>query len=378
MKQILYFVNIMILILLLSACAGKSKSSFLQPAGDTVDMRYARYLTMVEHEGYTLVDIRNPWDTLRSLNTYLLIDKAKPLPAHLPEGTVVPTPLSKALLYSSVHCSLLQQLDAMQAIGGVCDLKYINLEEIKQQVATGIIKDCGDAMNPDIEKIIDLRPDAVWLSPFENSGGYGRIEKLDIPLIECADYMETSPLGRAEWMRFYGKLVGADHQADSLFQLVEQNYLELKQHAAQSDSRLSVIPDLRIGSTWYMPGGRSYIACLFKDACIRYVYSDDWHSGSVPLSFEAVFDKAGQSDIWLIRYNRPDRDMTYDDLANDFVGYTGLKAYKQRQVYGCNTAMRPYYEEAPFRPDYLLNDYIRIFHPEIGDLDNLRYFCPLQ
>ncbi|MBE6287538.1 MAG: iron ABC transporter substrate-binding protein [Mediterranea massiliensis] len=378
MKHILLSAHIVIFVLLLSACGGRSKTSYSQWQGDTLSMRYAHYLTLVDYDGYTLAEIRNPWDTLHTLHTYLLIDKSAPLPSHLPEGTVLRTPLSKALFYSSVHCSLLKQLDALQTIGGVCDLNYINLPEVKQGVAAGQIVDCGDATNPDIEQIIELYPDAILLSPFENSGGYGRVGNLDIPLIECADYMETSPLGRAEWMRFYGRLVGKSAQADSLFVAVEANYIQLKTKALQAQTQPSVIPDLRIGSTWYMPGGRSYIGRLFQDANINYAYADDTHSGSVPLSFETVFDKAGQADIWLIRYNRPDCDMTYNDLSTDFAGYTGLKAFKQRQVYGCNTAHCPYYEEIPFRPDYLLNDYIRIFHPEIGDLDDLRYFCPLQ
>ena len=89
------------------------------------------------------------------------------------------------------------------------------------------IVDCGDAMNPDIEKIVELDADAILLSPFENSGGYGQLEKLGVPLIECAEYMETSALGRAEWMRFYGLLYGCEAQADSLFAVVEKEYFSL-------------------------------------------------------------------------------------------------------------------------------------------------------
>ena len=162
------------------------------------------------------------------LHTYVLVDKEKSLPADLPEGTLVRTPLSKAVVYSSVHCGLLDQIGALESIGGVCDLKYIKLPEVQDGCRTGSIADVGNGMNPDMEKIIDLHPDAIMLSPFENSGGYGRVEKLDIPIIECADYMETSALGRAEWMRFYGLLFGEAQKADSLFAEVEKNYNELK------------------------------------------------------------------------------------------------------------------------------------------------------
>lgn len=361
----------------LSSCSGR-KTTANSVEGDTISLRYASNLSMVKYDGYTKVVLRNPWDTLQTLNTYLLVEKSETLPETLPEGVVVHLPLENALFYSSVHCSLLQALGGLQCIGGVCDLKYINLKEIHQGVKRGEIRDCGDAMNPDMEKIIDLYPDAILLSPFENSGGYGRVEKLQIPIIECADYMETSALGQAEWMRFYGKLVGASQQADSLFAVVEQQYLALKKRAAASKSRLQVIPDLKIGATWYVPGGRSTIGRLFQDAYVEYPFSDDPYSGAVPLSFEAVFDKAGEADVWVFKYNNPSHDLTYSDLASDFVGYTALKAYKNRNVYACNTAYSLYYEETPFRPDYLLADYIQIFHPEIGDLGGLRYFCKLD
>lgn len=200
-------------------------------------------------------------------------------------------------------------------------------------------------MNPDMERIIDLHPDAILLSPFENSGGYGRIEKLDIPIIECADYMETSALGRAEWMRFYGLLFGVAPQADNLFAEVDSCYQRLKMRAQLSSTSFSVVSELKSGSAWYVPGGRSTIGRLFQDACGRYAFADDTHSGSVPLAFETVFDKAGDADVWLVKYNR-DRDMSYADLEADYIGYTGFKAFKTRNVYGCNTAKVPFYEEA--------------------------------
>lgn len=366
-----------LILLFLSACQGGKQQMVSSQVGDTIPLRYAENLTLVAYPEYTLATLRNPWDTLRTLHTYILVPAAKPLPAHLPQGTVVRTPLSKAVIYSSVHCGLVNNLGAFNSIGGICDLKYIKLPAVQEGVARGTIADCGDGMNPDMEKIIDLHPDAILLSPFENSGGYGRIDKLDIPVIECADYMETSALGRAEWMRFYGLLFGAASQADSLFAEVDSSYQRLRQRATLSSVSLSVLSELKSGSAWYVPGGRSTMGRLFNDACGRYVFADDKHSGSVPLAFETVFDKAADADVWTIKYNR-NRDMTYTDLKADYIGYTGFKAFKTRNIYGCNTAEVPFYEETPFRPDYLLADLIQILHPEIGDLGGLRYFCKLK
>lgn len=377
MKRSYSFIHIIIAVLLLSACGGRSKTASAIPDGDTIPLRYADNLTLVAYPDYTLATLRNPWDTLNILHTYILIPKEAPLPEHLPAGTVVRTPLSKSVIYSSVHCGLIDKLGAFSSIGGICDLKYIKLPAVHEGCRNGTITDCGDGMNPDMEKIIDLHPDAILLSPFENSGGYGRVEKLNIPIIECADYMETSALGRAEWMRFYGLLFGVAPQADSLFAEVDSCYQHLKMRAMLSSVSLSILSELKSGSAWYVPGGRSTVGRLFSDACGRYAFADDTHSGSVPLAFETVFDKAGDADVWTIKYNR-DRDMTYDDLQADYNGYTGFKAFKTRNIYGCNTAKVPFYEETPFRPDYLLSDLIQILHPEIGDLGGLRYFCKLR
>ncbi|WP_294618883.1 ABC transporter substrate-binding protein [uncultured Bacteroides sp.] len=377
MRNIALFVFAIVAALLLSACGGKNKAVSAFICGDTIPLRYAGNLTLVSYPDYTVATLRNPWDTLRTLHTYILIPASRPLPAHLPEGTIVRTPLRKSVVYSAVHCSLMDKLGVAGSIGGVCDLKYIKLPAIQDGCRNGTIADCGDGMNPDMEKIIDLHPDAILLSPFENSGGYGRIDKLDIPVIECADYMETSALGRAEWMRFYGLLFGVASQADSLFAEVDSCYKRLERRAALSSTSLSIVSELKSGSAWYVPGGRSTTGRLFNDARGHYAFADNPHSGSVPMAFETVFDKAGDSDVWTIKYNR-DRDITYSDLKADYIGYTGFKAFKTRNVYGCNTAKVPFYEETPFRPDYLLSDLIQILHPEIGDLGGLRYFCKLD
>ena len=376
MKQFSLFIHLMLSVLLFSACGGKSKSSSVIEAEETIPLRYAENLSLSATEDYTIARLRNPWDTTRILHTYVLVDKEKSLPADLPEGTLVRTPLSKAVVYSSVHCGLLNQIGALKSIGGVCDLKYIKLQEVQDGCRTGSIADVGNGMNPDIEKIIDLHPDAIMLSPFENSGGYGRVEKLNIPIIECADYMETSALGRAEWMRFYGLLFGEAQKADSLFAEVEKNYNELKALVAPLSYAPSVISELKNGSAWYVPGGKSTSARIYADAGANYVFADDEHSGSVPLTFETVFDKGQNADFWLIKYNQA-IDKTYKELEQDYAPYTGFRAFKERNIYGCNTGKVDFYEDSPFHPDRLLKDLIKIFHPTLLEGYELKYFTKL-
>lgn len=405
---------LMAALLLLSACSGGSnKASALLPGGnaqadnmpscsaqtDTLPLRYAENLSIIDYAGYSLVRLRNPWDTAKLLHTYVLADKALPLPDGLPAGaTVVRTPLDRALVYSAVHCSLLKELGALGNISGVCDLKYIRMPEIAEGHRNGTIADAGSSMDPDIERIIDLHPDAILLSPFENSGGYGRVEKLNIPLIECADYMETSPLGRAEWMRFYGRLFGKQQQADSLFASVEQSYIALREAAATlreppvSPGKANVSPqkptatpqpapptvmcDLKTSSTWYTPGGNSTIAKLYADACADYIFREDTHSGSLAYSFEAIFERGQQADFWLIRYNQP-TDKTYSELKEEFAPYAGFRAFKERNIYGCNTGRVAFYEETPFHPDWFLKDLIKIFHSSMLEGYELKYYSKL-
>lgn len=377
MKKILLSAYIVTWVLLLSACGGGSKTSSLQAEGDTVRMKYSSLLHIVKHADYTVVTIRNPWDTLKVLHTYLLADREKPLPEHLPEGTVVRTPLQKSVIYSSVHCSLWSELDELKGIGGVCGLEYIKLPQIQEGCRNGSIVNVGNSMNPDIECIIDLRPDAILLSPFENSGGYGRVGKLNIPIIECADYMETSALGRAEWMRLYGLLLGKEAQADSLFAGIEKEYLTLTQQVkSQNLKRPTVISEMKNSSAWYIPGGNSTMGRLYQDAGADYVFASLSNSGSVPLAFETVFDRGGNADIWLIKYNQP-QDKTYSELERDYAPYARFKAFQDRKVYGCNTNHVPFYEESPFHPELLLKDLIKIFHPELLPDYDLKYFSNL-
>lgn len=376
MRRIYLFTNLFFLILLISACGGKSKTAPVSAQGDTIALHYADNLSLIHYKEYTLAQLKNPWDTTKMLHTYILVDKHLPLPKDLPAGTIVRTPLNKAVVYSSVHCSLLDQLGAIKSIAGVCDLKYINLPEIQDACREGKIADIGGGLSPDIEKIIDLHPDAILLSPFENSGGYGRIEKLNVPIIECADYMETSALGRAEWMCFYGLLFGKTKTADSLFAQVEKNYNTLKERVKQEKNRPTVMTDLKTSSTWYTPGGKSTVAGLYTDAGADYIFKEDTHSGSLPLSFEVVLERGQQAKFWLIKYNQA-KDKTYKELKNDYSPYAGFRAFKERNIYGCNTNTVPFYEESPFHPDRFLKDLVKIFHPSLLETYQLRYFTKL-
>lgn len=341
--------------------------------GDTVRLQYARLLSLVRYQGYTVATISHPWRHDAVLHRYVLIPADSALPEVVPEGTVIRTPLRRSVVFTTVHCSLLSMLHRENSVAGVADLKYIKAPFVQSGVDSGRIMDCGDGMSPVIENIIDLHPDAMLLSPFENSGGYGPLEEIDIPIVECAEYMEASPLGRAEWVRFYGMLFGCEREADSLFALVDSSYNALKRQTSGIKQRTSSLLDKITGSVWYVPGGRSTIGCMLADAGADYPWAVDDHSGSVALPFETVLERAGESDVWLLRYSGQQK-LTRQQLLSEHRGYSQFRSFREGRVYGCNVEQSLFYEESPFRPDLLLSDFIRILHPDVLPHHTLRYY----
>lgn len=365
---------VLALLLLILSCGG-GRTAPTAGEGDTVAFKYATQLTVVRYNGYTVATIQNPWKAGKTLHRYVLVPNSQEIPADIPEGTVIRTPLRRSMIFSTVHCAMLMEFGREDCISGVADLKYIKIPWIHEQVSQGRISDVGDGLSPVVEKIIDEHPDALFLSPFENSGGYGRLEEIDIPIVECAEYMEASPLGRAEWLRFYGMLFGCEARADSLFHVTDSCYNALK-HLAEGKGK-SVVVDKITGSVWYVPGGRSTIGQMITDANGQYPWASDEHSGSVSLPFETVLEKAGESQVWLFRYSG-DHPITYSELQQEHHGYRQFRAFREHNVYGCNVEQSPFYEETPFHPDWLLNDFIRILHPDIQGLAPLRYYQQLK
>jgi len=357
----LKYVQLLLLTVLVFSCGGRQTTA-PQAEGDTVRFKYATQLSVVRYEDYTVATLKNPWKEGMILHQYVLVPKSQGSLPMIHGATIIRTPLSRSMIFSTVHCAMLMDLGKQDCIAGVADLKYIKIPWIQQQVKEGKISDVGDGLSPVIEKIIDQRPDALFLSPFENSGGYGKLEDIDIPIVECAEYMESSPLGRAEWLRFYGMLFGCEQKADSLFETIDQNYNALK--ALAQNKTQKVLLDKVTGSVWYVPGGKSTIGRMIQDAGGTNPWASDVHQGSVSLPFESVLEKAGDADIWLFRYSS-DHDITYDELGSEHHGYNQFKAFRNQQVYGCNVEQSLFYEETPFHPDWLLNDFIRILHPEL-------------
>ena len=398
---------------------------------------------------YAEVNVANPWKAGTLLHRYILIPKGEEgdetvtrLALQRTSGMgcttdTVRTPVERSAVFIAPHCQLMYELGCQQAIRGVCDLNYINIPDVRKRAASAgnassgnassgnassgnassgnassgnassenassenassgnasaqnSIVDCGSSMAPDIERIIALKPEAILVSPFENSGGYGKLDKLHIPIIEAADYMESSPLGRAEWMKFYGTLFGKDKnisttvvgkalttvagkaseatlpascelKADSLFAKIEKEYLKLKAEAGKLPKGLSILTERKTGNVWYVPGGQSTIGILLKDANARYIFSDDKHSGSLPMSPEQILAKGSQVDVWAFKYfgGAP---LSQVQLLQEYDGYKALAAFSRGNIYQVDTSTVPYFELTSFHPELLLREFIILAH----------------
>lgn len=394
--------------LLMAACQGGKTAAADAEAGDTLEMKYAKLLTIVKHgDGEDASDaaedidyqyaealVANPWKAGTMLHRYILIPKGEEgdktvtmLAKRRSTGArcttdTVRTPVERSAVFIAPHCQLMYELGCPQAIRGVCDLDYINIPDVKKRAALSgntsaqnPIVNCGSSMAPDIERIIALKPETILLSPFENSGGYGKLDKLHIPIIEAADYMESSPLGRAEWMKFYGMLFGNEEgksngisgscepKADSLFAKIEKEYLSLKAQAAGYTKGLSILTERKTGNVWYVPGGQSTIGILLKDANARYIFEDDQHSGSLAMSPEQILAKGKQVDVWAFKYfgGAP---LSQAQLLQEYDGYKALAAFSRGNIYQVDTSTVPYFELTSFHPELLLREFIILAHGE--------------
>lgn len=362
-------------LLVCSSCHGISSKD--ADGSDTVVFKYATLLKIVNYPDYRVAIVRDPWNQGRVLHTYVLVPASeKNLPASLPEGTVVRTPIRRTVVFTSVHCGLLDELGRIGSVAATADVQYILNPRILTAVRSGKITDVGQAMLPNVEKIIRMNPDGLLVSPFQSSGGYGKLEQTGIPLIECADYMETSPLGRAEWMRFFGMLYDCEATADSLFTAVESRYKRLSESVQRLRiKRPRVMIDHQDGAAWYVPAANSTLGQMIQDAGGAYLFSDQKGGGSVRLSFETVFKRARNADIWLLKYGKAD-DYTYKTLKSEKEAYAAFRPWKTREIYGCNTLKVPFFDKEPFHPELLLSDFVQIFYPD--GVKNLTFYSPLS
>jgi len=348
----------------LISCGSKStKTANAQPV-DSLKLKYAEGFSILYYKDYKEVIVYSPWvKGTEYARYYLVADLKTETPSN---GTKVKIPLQTLATTSVTHLEFLNLLGELQTITGVCSPKIIYNPSLLKRVGEGKIADLGDAFSINVEKTLQLRPGAVIMSGYNQNDPYAkRVSEAGIPVIFNNEWMETSLLARAEWIKFVGVFFNKEKQADSIFTNVDKRYNEIKEKAAAVKIKPNIMAGSNFRGTWYMPAGRSFMGRLFADAGARYYFSTDTATGSLPLNVETVLKNFAQTDVWLNCNFQSVSDLVKADSKHALFRPVVLK-----QVYNFNKRLLPstandFWESAVARPDILLSDVIAILHPEI-------------
>lgn len=355
------------LLLTLGGCKSAASRGAADIAGDTLTTE-ARLLTLIRLADSSYVaELHDPSDPSRILTRLHLAESDDATPV---EGTTfLKIPVGSMVAGSGIHTDALERLGAMQAIKGVFDAQFFSpATSVAKGLYEGSIQDVGESTAPIREKILMLHPDIILTAGYPARG----LDEIPATVVAMTDYLESTPLGRAEWVKFLGVLAGNEQLADSMFETEKTEYGRLSRLAAKSSDRRKVITERMQGDGWYIPAGESYMARMLVDAGGVYPWSDTKGSGSLSLPVTQVYDVAGDADVWLLRSYGP---LSLRELGAGNDIYAHFKAFGEGGVWIADTRAVPLFEEFPFRPSLLLRDYIYILNPSLRDsLPEPRYF----
>jgi iron complex transport system substrate-binding protein len=366
--------------LLFSGCNNSSKSGAKSSvsAFTTEPSHYAREFSIKKYSNFKVLEVRDPFDTLRYLVRYVLVPFKEELPKHLPEGIVVRTPVKSIGVTSSNDAGFIARISELAAINSVAEKNYIHQPLIDEQFKKGKIADIGSAMNINAEKLMHASPQILFVSTFKDNK-YGHLKQTGIPLIQISDYMENHPLGRAEWIRFFGAFFEKDALANTIFDSIANHYENLCKLTKQlsATQRPTIFAGKLYGNIWYMAGGKSYIGHFFKDAGASYLWANRQETGSFPLDFESVYQKAINADYWQV-LDFYEGTYTYQNISKEYSPYSNFKAFKTKKIIFCNTRYQSYYEQGILEPEVILADLIKILHPQLLKEHQNKYFNLLK
>ncbi len=249
---------------------------------------------------YKRITVTNPWQKSDTLSSYILIQKGTKVPANIPKADfVIPVPVNEMAILSSTHIGFMDLLGELDKISGVTNGNRIYNKYLNDRIKNGEVVEIGRQMGSHLENILGLFPELLMKTGFDNVREEdSRIVDAGIPIAYNIEWMESSMLARAEWIKFVGAFFNKDREADSIFNVIEHNYNKIKQIAKDLDSRPTTLSGNDFKGTWYMPGGNSYAAKLINDAGGDYYYKNESSKGSIPLSLEVVLDNMADADYW--------------------------------------------------------------------------------
>jgi len=361
MKQLL---SVLLSILLFFSCTSKSAKFEKEQTSDSLKLTYAQGFSVKYFAGYKEVIVFSPWVKGSVYARYFLVNDTKTkTPAN---GIKVQIPLKTLAATSVTHFEFLSLLGELQTVNAVCSPEIIYNAEINKRIHEGKIADLGNAFNINVEKTLQLKPGAVMMSGYNQNDPYAvRVSQAGIPVIFNNEWMETSLLARAEWIKFVAAFYNKEKLADSIFSSVDKRYNEIKAKAAAVKNKPNIMAGSNFRGTWYMPSGLNYMGKLFVDAGANYFYANDTTAGSLPLNVETVLKNFSETDVWLNC-----NFQSLDELVKADAKHAYFRPVKLKQVYNFNKRKLPstandFWESAVARPDLLLSDVIAILHPEI-------------
>lgn len=352
-------------LVLLTGCTPTSQNTSDYTYADS--LKYARGFS-IQREGRIIkLTVNRPYPGATQSYTYLLVPKGESAPAHAADTQVIEIPLTRIACTSTTHIPLLDYLDETGALVAFPTTDYISSEKMRKRVDAGKVTDVGIDKGMNLEVLFSLKPQLVMSYTMSSDlGQLRKIKELGIPTVINAEYLEEHPLGRAEWIKFMALFFGKEREADSIFNVIEHEYLTTQKLTTSTNNRPTVLSGIVYGDTWFMPGGKNYAAKLLTDAGTQYLWSNTDTNGFLELSFEAVYEKAKDADLWI----GVGSFTSLSEIESTENRYAMFKPFKSRSVYSYNARKgakggNEFLELGYLRPDIILKDLVKIAHPSL-------------
>ena len=381
--RLLYLV--IVTVLLLSSCTGRSGSAIDPDLENTPVDAYTRYASgfrVFEQGSYTVIEVTDPWQQSKNvIFSYVLAPSQEVLPDSLKNRPFIKTPVERVIALSTTHVAMIDQLGSTESIVGLSGSKFIYSSPIRERIESGSITDVGYGQGLDFETIVRLEPDVLFLYGVEGNvmTTLEKLTDLGIPAVFCGEYLETHPLGKAEWIRFFSLFYNKEEQSTSFFQYIDSAYSALSALASGVLPKPVVLNGLPWKDTWFMAGGKSFAAQLIEDAGGDYLWSDSPSTQAVPLDLESVYLRAINADIWI----NPGAAGSLADilLLDERLG--DLNVLKNGHVFNNDARSslaggNDYWESGTVRPDLVLADLIEVFHPDLLTDHSFVYYRQLK
>lgn len=277
---------------------------------------------------------------------------------------------------STTHVSIIDQLDRLSLLKGISFADRVKNPNAQSAFQRGEIKNLSTDSDLDDEILIGLKTEMLFVYPFGGED-YSKFEKSGIMVVPISEYMESHPLGRAEWIKVFGTLLGEKQKADSVFVEIKNKYLALVDSV---NSRVKIRPSVFTGfydnGDWYAPAGNGFVSQFLKDAGADYVFADSLHRGNLKIPFELLYSEVYNTDAWVKIFYSSDKP-SRDQIANEDPRFQEIKSFKTNNIFYCNTADNDYFGDAIMEPDVILADLIYCFHPDLLPSRSNKYYLKL-